>query len=95
MRRYVWLSDEQWAVMEPLLPQVHTLSLPLIFNAIEKHLGIPRPIPERIVAPLELEDACGSRRGDSLRTPDGRVCLPTAIRGCYGHQRAFLVQGNS
>ena len=30
-------------------------------------LGIPRPIPEGIVAPLELEDACGSGRGDSLR----------------------------
>ena len=24
MSRYFWLSDEQWAVIEPLLPQVHT-----------------------------------------------------------------------
>jgi transposase len=24
MNRHFWLSDEQWAVIEPLLPQVHT-----------------------------------------------------------------------
>ena len=24
MSRYFWLSDEQWAVIEPLLPKVHT-----------------------------------------------------------------------
>jgi transposase len=24
MNRHFWLNDEQWAIIEPLLPQVHT-----------------------------------------------------------------------